>query len=326
MRRFRMRRRRVAAGALLPLAALITTTAFADAPASTGENARIDASSRSVAFGEGVTLRGVFPGAHKASIEIRHRARGAKVWRIVGRARTGARGRYSVRVKPRRNGYWRAGLSGTATPHAALTGGEPAGDPAAASSSAIDSGTGTERISVRSRTVAAVSDRHTLAGRTVKVRGMVTPAGAERRVVVQIGNAREVTRAGRNGKFDVAWRAPGTGTYPVRVRARSNRVATGSHDSAGRITVYRPAAASWYGPGLYGNAMACGGTLTPSTLGVAHRTLPCGTKLRLRYGNRTVPARVVDRGPFAGNREFDLTSATKQALGFGDVGTVLTSK
>jgi rare lipoprotein A len=72
--------------------------------------------------------------------------------------------------------------------------------------------------------------------------------------------------------------------------------------------------------------MACGGTLTASTMGVAHRTMPCGTKLRLRHAGRTVAVRVVDRGPFSGNREFDLTAATKEALGFGDVGTVLTSR
>ena len=119
---------------------------------------------------------------------------------------------------------------------------------------------------------------------------------------------------------------PDTGSYGIDVEARSNRLATASRDSAGRVTAYRPAAASWYGPGLYGNPLACGGTLTPSTMGVAHRTMPCGTKLRLRHGGRTVAVRVVDRGPFAGNREFDLTAATKEALGFGDVGTVLTSK
>ncbi len=72
--------------------------------------------------------------------------------------------------------------------------------------------------------------------------------------------------------------------------------------------------------------MACGGVLTPGTLGVAHKSMPCGTKLTLRYGGRSVTVRVVDRGPFAGNREFDLTSATKQRLGFPDVGTVLTSR
>jgi rare lipoprotein A (peptidoglycan hydrolase) len=54
--------------------------------------------------------------------------------------------------------------------------------------------------------------------------------------------------------------------------------------------------------------------------------MPCGTKLRLRYGNREITARVIDRGPYVGSREFDLTSATKQALGFPDLGTVLTSK
>ena len=160
----------------------------------------------------------------------------------------------------------------------------------------------------------------------MKVRGKVTPAGAERRVVVEIGDASETTTAGRDGRFKVTWQTPRTGTYPVEVRARSNRLATGSSDSAGKVTAYRPAAASWYGPGLYGNPMACGGTLTPSTMGVAHRTMPCGTKLRLRNGNRTVSVRVVDRGPFSGSREFDLTSATRQALGFGDVGTVLSSK
>ena len=38
----------------------------------------------------------------------------------------------------------------------------------------------------------------------------------------------------------------------------------------------------------------------------------------------TVP--VIDRGPFTGGREYDLTAATKQALGFPDVGTVLTTR
>ena len=37
-------------------------------------------------------------------------------------------------------------------------------------------------------------------------------------------------------------------------------------------------------------------------------------------------AQVVDRGPYAGNREFDLTAATKNKLGFGSTGTVLSSK
>jgi rare lipoprotein A len=54
--------------------------------------------------------------------------------------------------------------------------------------------------------------------------------------------------------------------------------------------------------------------------------MPCGTKLTLRYGGRSVRVKVIDRGPFAGGREFDLTAATKNRLGFGSTGTVLSSR
>jgi rare lipoprotein A len=89
--------------------------------------------------------------------------------------------------------------------------------------------------------------------------------------------------------------------------------------------VYRRASASWYGPGLYGRKLACGGTLTAGTLGVAHRSVPCGTKVTLRYRGRTVRVPVIDRGPFVAGREFDLTAATKAKLRFGSTGTVMTT-
>jgi rare lipoprotein A len=38
--------------------------------------------------------------------------------------------------------------------------------------------------------------------------------------------------------------------------------------------------------------------LTAGTLGVAHKTLPCGTRVTLRKGHRIVRVRVVDRGPY----------------------------
>ncbi|MBA3300592.1 MAG: septal ring lytic transglycosylase RlpA family lipoprotein, partial [Thermoleophilaceae bacterium] len=43
------------------------------------------------------------------------------------------------------------------------------------------------------------------------------------------------------------------------------------------------------------------------------------------HGAREVTVRGVDRGPYAGNREFDLTAATKRKLGFGSTGTVWTT-
>jgi hypothetical protein len=67
---------------------------------------------------------------------------------------------------------------------------------------------------------------------------------------------------------------------------------------------------SWYGPGFYGNGGACGmipGGLTPDTVGVAHRTLPCGTRVTFRYNGRTVTTMVIDRGPYVAGRTWDMT-------------------
>jgi rare lipoprotein A (peptidoglycan hydrolase) len=74
--------------------------------------------------------------------------------------------------------------------------------------------------------------------------------------------------------------------------------------------------ATWYGPGLYGNRMACGGTLTRDTYGVAHKTLPCGTKVLLSKNGKSVKTRVIDRGPFVRGITWDLTEATAKKLGF----------
>jgi rare lipoprotein A len=57
-------------------------------------------------------------------------------------------------------------------------------------------------------------------------------------------------------------------------------------------------------------------------MGVAHKSLPCGTLVTIRHRGRQVRVPVTDRGPFVGPREFDLTAAVKQRLGFAGVGTV----
>jgi peptidoglycan lytic transglycosylase len=82
-----------------------------------------------------------------------------------------------------------------------------------------------------------------------------------------------------------------------------------------RAADYRAVTATWYGPGLYGNRMACGGTLTHRTLGVAHKRLPCGTRVALRYRGHIIVVPVVDRGPYSRGVDYDLTSATARKLG-----------
>jgi hypothetical protein len=71
---------------------------------------------------------------------------------------------------------------------------------------------------------------------------------------------------------------------------------------------------SWYGPGFYGHRTACGQALTKALLGVAHRTLPCGTLVAFRYQGREVTVPVVDRGPYVSGRQWDLTGGTCLAL------------
>jgi rare lipoprotein A (peptidoglycan hydrolase) len=84
----------------------------------------------------------------------------------------------------------------------------------------------------------------------------------------------------------------------------------------------RTAGASWYGPGLWGNKTACGQTLRPNTLGVAHKSLPCGTTVKFVYHGQVLITRVIDRGPYVKGRAWDLTAAASEALGLEGVGQV----
>ena len=66
---------------------------------------------------------------------------------------------------------------------------------------------------------------------------------------------------------------------------------------------------SWYGPGFYGSGTACGQTFTSTIMGVAHRTLPCGTLVTFRNpaNGRQVTVPVIDRGPYVTGRQWDMS-------------------
>ncbi len=90
--------------------------------------------------------------------------------------------------------------------------------------------------------------------------------------------------------------------------------------------------ASFYGPGFYcisnrvkgcdpqvgatawPNLTACGVLYTHTVVGVAHRSLPCGTLVAFSYGGRTVIAPVIDRGPYVAGRTWDLSGGLCRAL------------
>jgi hypothetical protein len=167
-----------------------------------------------------------------------------------------------------------------------------------------------------------------LSGNGVAIHGKVRPSGRHRVKVVFSGqDARvlgTVTRV--DGSFALRWAPDRIGNYAVRAFGVHDRDTRGSSSRARRLTSYRQADASYYGPGLYGNGVACGGTLMPGTLGVANKTLPCGTRVKLRYHGRTLTVPVIDRGPYVAGRDYDLTEATRERLGFPGVGTVLANR
>jgi rare lipoprotein A (peptidoglycan hydrolase) len=196
-------------------------------------------------------------------------------------------------------------ISLAALPGVARSSGTPAGHAAIAA----DIAPGKSRLNV-------------LAGGRASVHGRVLSGAAGRAALLQRRSGqgwstidRATTRAG--GGFGFAFRPQQSGSARLRVLVDAAR------REIGRLNVYRHAAVSWYGPGLYGNKLSCGGRLTPGTLGVAHKTLPCGARVTLRRGDRVIRVRVVDRGPYVGGREFDLTSATRAKLHFGGVGSLL---
>jgi rare lipoprotein A len=163
-----------------------------------------------------------------------------------------------------------------------------------------------------------------LAGHAASVAGALRPGLAGRLVALQaLGrhgwSTLTQTRTGADGRFRLRYVPRRTGSELVRLRFAGDAYDLASYRRLGRLDGYRLAEASWYGGG---GSLACGGSLTSATMGVANKTLPCGSLVTLRYDGRSVRVPVIDRGPFVAGREFDLTEATKRALGFGDTGEV----
>jgi rare lipoprotein A len=168
------------------------------------------------------------------------------------------------------------------------------------------------------------ASKHVLVGHKVKVKGDVTTKDAKTVLVQrrQGSGWKTVDRVhpGADGRFRAAFRSRRLGGMKVRA------IGGGRVSRSKRTVVYHRVPASYYGPGLYGNKLACGGRLGRGTIGVANKTLPCGTRVHLRYHGRHIVAPVIDRGPYAGNRVYDLTEATKDRLHFPSTGRVQASR
>jgi len=167
---------------------------------------------------------------------------------------------------------------------------------------------------------------HLLVGKVAEFRGSL-PSDAGHTVTIERLDAATAVwlpiataAIGADGAYLARWRANVTGRLTTRAtvdRAADTGAALAlAAPLEATMTVYRPAMATWYGPGFYGRTTACGIRMTRRLLGVAHRKLPCGSQVALTYKGKAITVPVVDRGPFKGGRRWDLTSAAATALGF----------
>lgn len=179
-------------------------------------------------------------------------------------------------------------------------------------------------------------------GRPVRVSGRFRPDLAGRTVRLQRRTPANrwltaaTARIRTTGTFTVSWRTRSARYHELRVVLNAARgsahtvVPTADADAAGasqapetaRVAVLQRARATWFGPGFYGTKTACGLILRESTEGIAHRTLPCGTRVEVRMGSRTAVLPVIDRGPFANGADFDLTKNVADEIGLDGVATI----
>ena len=180
------------------------------------------------------------------------------------------------------------------------------------------------RTAVASRISLKVGPDDVYAGRRVKLRGTLYPIAPGRQVVLQQyvhGSWRKIKKVGVfDGRFSAGFDANYKGHRKVRAIFAGDATSRRAIEKK-PLTIYEPDLATWYGPGLYGNTTACGQKLGTETLGVAHRSLPCGTKVSILYRGRTITVPVIDRGPYS-SADWDLTSETAERLGFSGKETI----
>ena len=176
-------------------------------------------------------------------------------------------------------------------------------------------------ISAQGPQVAVSTRAGAMLRRFARFRG-TGPAGSEVAIerfdeATQAWTAVAATTVAADGTYRARWRTTAAGAYRIRAVLHPASAASAASTSPElAITVHRPAIATWYGPGFYGRRTACGVRMSRTLLGVAHKTLPCGTQVAVLYKGRRITVPVVDRGPFRRGTKYDLTAATAQALGF----------
>jgi hypothetical protein len=216
-----------------------------------------------------------------------------------------------------------AAASGGAAVPSASGGGPPAASPTAQPGNVTVSASG-DGMTIS--TMAAAILRHGLA-----VSGTLPSGDAGRTVELEVSGLKThwlwqavaTAQVQSSGTFVAVWQTNHIGRFSIRVITGSPGAASASAGAPTvSVIVYRPSVATLYGPGFYGRRTACGVVLRRNTIGLANRTLPCGTPVAIDYQGQTLIVPVIDRGPYAHHADWDLTIATGRVLGMRGTATL----
>ncbi len=300
----------------VPSGALALSVAAA-APAAGTAGLQATVTPRVARLGQEVTVRGTAPASaagHRAVLESGSRLRGG--WRPLQATTIATGGRFAFRTQLRHSGYVRVIDSGPVA----------SGSGVQADRSQLPAGSASapQRVAVAARFRLTQTHLDALAGHSVSLRGTLSPARAGRVVRVQARQGHGwktlgTAHTGATGRFRARLGSLTGAEHRLRVRFAGDHVNAAVTGGAGLVTVFAADLASWYNDA--GNT-ACG---FHAGYGVANRSLPCGTKVRIRFGHRSLTATVDDRGPYVGGRNWDLNQNTAAALGFGGVGAIWVS-
>jgi rare lipoprotein A len=325
---FRPRRLRMAQLTIAVTALALPASAFAFSGTTAADSATrgalpIQVRPAHVQAGQAVTISGTTLRAESGQrVTLQSKAGAASAWRSLQSTTVSALGRFSFTAHLRHSSLVRV----IATPATQATRPQSARVGSGPAPISSDSTVAAKPVTVTAAVSVKRADHAVLAGGRIAVHGRVLPVAGARSVQLQGHAGRHwqtlaTARTARSGRFTLDYQAQSGTNRMLRVLFAGDAANARASTSAGTITVYQPAIASWYYDA--GLATGCGFN---ARYGVANKTLPCGTKVQLKYGGRTVMATVDDRGPYVYGRTWDLGQSTRAALGFdGGVGTVWAS-
>ena len=126
------------------------------------------------------------------------------------------------------------------------------------------------------------------------------------------------------GRYTLSWKVSVFGRVHLRVVAEKKDGAPDAKVSA----YHRSRATIFGGPGEY-QGVACGGRAQLGTLGLAHKTLPCGTLVQISHAGKSIVLPVIDRGPYRAGYDWDVTYAAAKYLkmdGLASVGYIVVGR